>query len=295
MHGSRRLAVVIVTWNAGAVVGECLDSLLDNPPSLPWEVVVVDNASSDHTRAVVSGHPVGARLIVNDVNRGLAAANNQGIAASAADYVLIANPDTKLQPGAIDALLDLLGRHERAAFAIPLLRRPDGRLQTSVGDLPSLREALLGRQAQARGGARGRGTERGFFWDGWAHDSERMVGRGQEACYLVRRRAIDRIGPQDERYRLDWEGVDWAARAARDGWEIWFTPGAEVIHVGGASISQAPLRWIVGSHRGIYRYFAKTARPAVRPLLAIAIGLRGLLKAAAAFGGPASYRRAARH
>jgi GT2 family glycosyltransferase len=86
------------------------------------------------------------------------------------------------------------------------------------------------------------------------------------------------IGPQDEGFALDWEGIDWAERAAGAGWEIWFTPDATVVHAGGASIRQVPVRWIVGSHRGMYRYFAKRRPPAARPLLAAAFAARGLAK-----------------
>ena len=290
MSGGPRVSVVIVTWNSRSVITQCLDALGADPASASLEVVVVDNGSTDGTAEVVRRHDLAARLIVNDANRGLAAANNQGIRASAAAFVLFANPDTVVKTGAIDALLDLLERRPKAAFAIPLLRYPDGRLQTSAGDLPTLSEALRGRQAQARGD----GSARGFWWDGWAHDEERRVGRGHESFYLVRRAAIEEIGLQDEGFALDWEGIDWAARAADTGWEIWFTPAAEVVHVGGASLRQVPVRWIVGSHRGMYRYFAKRSRPARRPVLGVLIAARGLAKAAAAAVGPGTYDRSHR-
>ena len=82
---------------------------------------------------------------------------------------------------------------------------------------------------------------------------------------------MDEIGLQDEDFFLDWEGIDWAARAREAGWEVWFCPAAEVVHVGGASIRQAEARWVLASHKGIYRYFRKR-RPAVaRPCLAAAL------------------------
>jgi GT2 family glycosyltransferase len=215
-------------------------------------------------------------VIANTTNRGLAAANNQGLAVATGDHVLIANPDTVPQPGAVMALMDVLQRHERAAFVVPRLQYEDGRVQTSAGDLPSLSAALLGRQAE-----RLRRSEHGFWWDGWAHDEERSIGRGHEAFYLVRREALAEIGPQDEGFFLDWEGPDWTARARDLGWEVWFAPGAVVVHEGGASIKQVPLRGIVHSHRGMFRYFAKRRPMWQRPLLAIAITARGMVKAAA--------------
>ena len=284
------VSVVIVTWNSAPVLAGCLDALSANPPSVPWEAIVVDNGSTDATVALARGYAPGVRVIVNEGNRGLAAANNQGIAAAGGDLVLLANPDTMVTAGAVDALRDLLERRPRAAFAIPRLRYPDGRPQVSAGDLPKLSEALLGRQAQGRR----EGEPRGFWWEGWPHDEERRIGRGHEACYLVRRSAITEIGPQDESFVLDWEGIDWAARAAGAGWEIWFTPEAEVVHVGGASIRQAPVRWIAGSHRGMYRYFAKRSSPVRRPLLAVAVALRGVVKALGVIVGAATYDRSHR-
>jgi N-acetylglucosaminyl-diphospho-decaprenol L-rhamnosyltransferase len=281
------VSVVIVTWNSRAALADCLDCLVNSPPSVPWEVIVVDNASSDATCEWVAEAAPWVRLIANRENRGLPAANNQGIATSAAPYVLIANPDVQIGAGAVDRLLDLLARKPQAAFAIPRLRHPDGTLHVSAGDLPTLGEALLGRQAQRRRSQ----TDAGFWWDAWAHDDERRIGRGHEACYLVRRAAIAEIGLQDEAFFLDWEGIDWTARARELGWEVWFTPDAEVVHLGGASIRQARLRWIVRSHRGMYRYFAKRTSPPNRPLLAAAFGARAVAKVVASALGVASYER----
>jgi GT2 family glycosyltransferase len=282
--------VVIVTWNAKGQLLECLTALRRNPPSVPWDAIVIDNGSNDGTVDALRREAPWAQEVANPRNRGLAAANNQGIAATTGDYILIANPDTTVCAGAVDALVAALDRHERAAFAIPRLLHPDGSVQVSAGDLPTLSEALLGRQMQRRGG-----TESGFWWDGWAHDEARTIGRGHEACYLVRREAVNEVGLQDERFVLDWEGIDWTARARALGWEVRFEPSAEVVHLGGASIRQARFRWIISSHRGMYRYFAKRSSVAARPIIAFLVATRGALKAIASLPGrrtPVSYERA---
>lgn len=267
------VSVVIVNWNAGDALTRCLRSLHQHPPSVPWDLVLVDNASGDASATAAAAEFPGVRLIANDANLGLPAANNQGFAATRGRFVLVSNPDVLYGPGAVDALVDLLERRPAAAIAVPRMRYEDGTLHTSAGDLPTLREALLGRQAQRRAG----GGPRGFWWDGWEHDEERRIGRGHEASYLVRRSAIDEVGPQDERYTLDWEGIDWQSRMADAGWEVWFTPAAEVVHLGGASIRQVPARWIVRSHRGMYRYFAQRHR-AWRPWLAPLVAGRAAVK-----------------
>jgi N-acetylglucosaminyl-diphospho-decaprenol L-rhamnosyltransferase len=163
---------------------------------------------------------------------------------------------------------------------------PDGSLQPGAGDLPTLREALAGRVAQHR-----RAATSGFWWDAWEHDQERRIGHGSEAAYLVRRAAITQMGSQDERYVLDWEGIEWSRRAARAGWQVWFCPDAEIVHVGGVSIRQAQVRWIVGTHRGMYHYFADGRSPLGRGAVAGLIGGRAAAKLTAHAAGRALYER----
>ncbi len=270
------MSVVIVTWNAGRVLGDCIRSLRATTSPDACEIIVVDNGSTDGSVAALAAEHPGVRVISNLVNRGLAAANNQGIVAAHAPFVLISNPDVLYPPGAVDALLDAMRRRPRAAFAIARHTFADGSLQTSAGDLPSHTEALLGRRLSWRGAGR-----RGVWWHGWSHDEEREVGHGAEACYLVRRDAVADFGLQDERFVLDWEGLDWSARARDAGWEIWFCPAAKVTHLGGVSLRQVPGRWILSTHRGMYLYLRPRTHPAVRPLLAGAIAARALLKLAA--------------
>jgi GT2 family glycosyltransferase len=269
------LSVVIVSWNSGQDLLNCLCSLRDHPPTTTWETLVVDNGSSDGSLDEVRDRFPWARVIANASDRGLAAANNQGIAASRAPYVLISNPDVVYQPGTVDALLALLERRPRAAFAVARLVDSDGRLQTSAGDLPRIADALLGRRLSRR--LRGRSGSQ-VWWHHWPHDEERSIGHGAEACYLVRREALAAIGLQDERFRLDWEGIDWSARAWRAGWEVWFCPEATAVHLGGTSVKQVPLRWIASTHRGMYLYLRRQVRPLLRPLLAFAVFARAVAK-----------------
>ena len=274
------VAVVVVTWNSERHIGACLQSL--DAQGADLDVVVVDNASSDQTLDVVAEVAPRARVLANATNVGLAAANNQGIEATTAPVVVLSNPDVTYRPGAVQALADALERHPRAAFAFARLLDPDGSVQTAAGDLPTLRQALVGRRHAG---------DAGFWWHGWAHDEERRIGHGGEACYAVRREALADIGLQDPRYRLDWEGIDWAARAAEMGWEAWFCPAAEVVHVGGASLRQVPFRWIARSHAGMYRYFSRRRSPVARPAIAAVVGARALVKLALAAVGAARYDR----
>ncbi|MDP9325753.1 MAG: glycosyltransferase family 2 protein [Candidatus Dormibacteraeota bacterium] len=284
---------MIVNRNARAALLQCIESLKRFPPVVSWEAIVVDNNSSDGSAAAIARQSPETAVIANAENRGLARANNQGLAAARGEAVLISNPDVTFTAGALDALWYAMQRHPRAAFVVPRLLHPDGSLQTSAGDLPRLREAILGRVANRRAAARAQ-TASGFWWDGWAHDQERTIGHGAEACYLVRMAAVAEIGAQDERFFLDWEGIEWSARAQRHQWEVWFTPLAEVVHVGGASIKQAPVRWVVWSHQSLYRYFRRQSPAVLRPPLAALVTLRAGAKIASVVVGQPLYDRANR-
>src|SRR5207237_9958317 len=104
------ISAVVVNWNGGDEVLACLHTLHDNRPSVPWEVIVVDNASHDGSVERIRAELPSVRLIANDRNRGLAAGNNQGIRVARGAFVLISNPDVHYPPGAIDALHELLVR-----------------------------------------------------------------------------------------------------------------------------------------------------------------------------------------
>jgi GT2 family glycosyltransferase len=285
------VSVVIVTWNSGQELLDCLRSLYAHPPSVAWQAIVVDNGSSDGSLERVRREHPAVRIIENRRNRGLAAANNQGILASSAPFVLISNPDVLYRDGSVDALLDLMARRPRAAFAVARHLHRDGSLQTSAGDLPSVADALLGHRLSHR---RRRADGTRMWWHDWPHDEERAIGHGAEACYLVRREALADIGLQDERFVLDWEGFDWSARAWSAGWEVWFSPAAAVTHLGGVSLRQAPGRWILATHRGMYQYLRGRTHPLLRPALAAIVSLRALVKCAAVGVGVPVYELADR-
>lgn len=281
------LSLVIVNWNARDYLVRLLRGLQDDPPPGPWEAIVVDNASSDGSVDAVRAATPWASVIANPDNRGLPAANNQGIAASTGKYVVISNPDVLYRRGALSTLVDVLERRPEAAIAVPqLIHESTGQRQASAGKLPTLSQAVRGSIA--------RGQSEGHWLRNWSHDEERPIDFAAEAAYLVRREAIDAVGPQDERYPLDWEGVDWCARMREGGWEIWFVPDAVVDHAAGASIKQAQARWVVLSHRGMYQYFSDRRPRWQRPLLATLFAARALVKLVAITAGAKIYDRAER-
>src|SRR2546426_3289673 len=133
------LSIIMVNWNGGELLRSCLKSIAQAPPSVAYEIVVVDNASSDQSVAWLRGGEVSALLpgvhvhvIENALNEGFSSANNQAMAYSRAPMMFLLNPDTEVTKGAIDTLIACLRSGERIGACGPRLLKTDGSLQHSV-------------------------------------------------------------------------------------------------------------------------------------------------------------------
>ena len=128
-----KLSIVVVTWNSAADIDACLDSIHFGSE---FEVIVVDNASTDGTREKLNQvHHL--RLVANSSNCGYARANNQGIKLAMGEYVLLLNPDTRIELGALDTLSCYLDEHTAVGAVAPRLVSPDGTTQFSIRSFPT--------------------------------------------------------------------------------------------------------------------------------------------------------------
>lgn len=221
------VSVVVVTLDALPWIENCLASVG------AYETVVVDNGSSDGTVAFVRERFPRVRFLERE-NRGLGAGWNAGIEATTTPYVFILNADAWLAaPDSLDRLCARANERPRAAVVGPRLRYPDGRLQPSVRGFPTpwrlATEYLFLRKLAPHTGALN-----AFYARGFDHDEERSADFVMGAAMLVRRSAIDEVGLLDESFFLFSEETDWCYRFVRAGWEVLFTPTAEVVHVAGA-------------------------------------------------------------
>lgn len=257
------LSIIIVSYNARADLEGCLKSLREHPPSIPHEVVVVDNASADGS-AAAAAH-AGARVIALDANRGFAVANNIGIRATSGEWVLLLNSDTLVRAGAIDGLLAGLRAHPDAAIAGPRLVDGNGTAELSFGSmLTPLKEwgrrALLRRQANGDREATAMidARTRAEQWPDW------VTG----ACLLVRRADAEAVGLLDERYFMYMEDVDFCAAMRARGRRILFTPTAEMVHLRGRSAAAAPAA-TRAAYEASHLAFYQKHRPAWAPLVRV--------------------------
>jgi GT2 family glycosyltransferase len=241
------LSIIIVNWNGLDLLPRCLESIVKHPPSVSYEIVVVDNASTDGSvEWLRSAHSKGRlkaanlRLIENAENLGFGKANNIAFNQTNSPMLLLLNSDTEVTEGAIDKLVGTLKSNEKAAGCGPKLLNIDGSLQPSVHRNPPTAWAtlmiglricyLLPMRIRAE-------LLLGPFWD---HSRRRKVRMLSGAVMLLRREVIDSVGGFDEELYFYGEDAELCLRIVTAGWDLLFEPDAQVVHHSGKS---ALLRW----------------------------------------------------
>jgi N-acetylglucosaminyl-diphospho-decaprenol L-rhamnosyltransferase len=263
-------AAVVVTYDALPWIERCIESVRGVP------TVVVDNGSTDGTVEFVRERFPEVRVIESE-NLGLAAGWNTGIRETESRFVLLLNADAWLLDDALRRLVELADSRPNAAFVGPRLSNPDGTLQRSVRGFPTLWR-LATEYFFLRKLAPGSSLLNAFYAGGFDHDEIREVESVMGACMLVRRDAVAEVGLADERFFLFSEETDWHYRIHQARWEVVFFPGAECVHVRGASHAGRLYR---ENLRGHMRFFWKHRGPReaerARRLLLAAVRLRGVI------------------
>ena len=264
------VAVVVVTWNALPWLEHCLDSVRDR------DLVVVDHGSTDGTLDFIRTHYPAARIVEQE-NKGMGGGNNAGMRVASARYFFLLNSDAWIVGDGLERLVAYADEHPDTAVVGPRLRNPDGSLQRSVRGEPTLwrlaTEYLFIRKLAPRSN-----LLNPLYAGGVDHEHETEADWLYGPALLVRREAVDEVGFFDEDFFMFSEEVDWMTRFRRAGWKVRFYPGAEVVHVGGASHGG---RMYVENLRGHIRYAWKHRGPKaaerVRLLLLFSLRLRVLV------------------
>jgi N-acetylglucosaminyl-diphospho-decaprenol L-rhamnosyltransferase len=266
------VSVVVVTYNALPWLERCLESVRGH------ETIVVDHGSTDGTLELVRERFPEARLIAQE-NKGLGGGSNAGMRVASGDYVLLLNSDAWAVGDAVERLAAFADEHPDAGVVGPKLLNPDGSLQRTVRGFPTIWRLSTEYFFLRKLGPRTRALN-AFYGSRFAHDrvyeAEWLMG----ACLLVRREAADTVGLFDEDFFMFSEETDWLYRFRRAGWKVLFYPGAEFVHVGGATTSQNWGLMYREQLRGHLRFFAKHGAPRdaerARRLLLSSMRLRAL-------------------
>ncbi len=222
---------VVVTYNSRFVVDACLEGLRRTPSVRSF---VVDSASHDNTVEYIKRCHDVVEVSVMPTNRGFGSGCNAGIALGAAPWVLLLNPDATLEPSELVKLVAYLEQNPDVAAVGPAIVNGDGGAEAGLQSLPST-GGEFARTCEIL--ARRLGLQRDDQCKDDARDSIWISG----ACMLIRRRALEVVGPFDESFFLYYEETDWCLRAQALGWRVAHLPSAVCKHIGGAS-SGAPTR-----------------------------------------------------
>jgi GT2 family glycosyltransferase len=241
------LTIIIVNWNGENVLPNSLTSIVANPPSVPYEIVVIDNASSDNSVAWLRSEEatkllegVNFRLVESGENLGFGRANNVVIEQTDSQFVFLLNPDTKVREGAIDRLLETIRSDEKIGAVAPKLLNEDGSLQPNVWAFPPTATKVLfeGLKLYSFLPAKIRG--KWLLSRHWDYSERRKVPLFNGAAIMASRKMINEVGAFDPNYHMFGEDAEWGVRINRMGWNLYFEPEAEVYHLGGQSSIQ---RW----------------------------------------------------
>ncbi len=263
MKDESALDVAIVSYRCEGLLRDCLKSLGDNPPGRPLSVHVVDNASGDGTVEMVEREFPEVRVTALEQNLGFSVANNIAIRAGSAPYVLILNPDTRITPGSLDRLLELMDAKPEVGMSGPRLELNDGSFDhaakrsfpTPVSALAHFTGVGRKRDAGALAAYRAPEVESG------------PVDAVNGAFMLIRRAALDEVGLFDEGFWMYMEDLDLCYRLDQAGWVTWYEPEVTVMHAkAGTSGTLRSFRLNRAFHYGMYRFYRKHYAPDHNPL-----------------------------
>jgi GT2 family glycosyltransferase len=263
------MSVVLVCWNNKEYLEPCLRSLYDGGLRSSFEVVVVDNGSTDGSQEMLHRQFDQVQIIQNDHNVGLGRASNQGIEATSGRYVSLLNNDTLVNGLSMDAMVEFLDATPDAGAVGGRLLNPDGSFQGGYANFSSVTEEFL---IATRLGER--------IWPGYPshRDSNkiRTVGWLSSACLLLRREALDQIGLLDEEYFIYGDEVDLQYRLDKAGWKVYYNPSVTTIHYGGRSMDRWRRRKMV--YRGKMLFYRKYYGFLRSTALRVMIGLLSMVK-----------------
>jgi hypothetical protein len=252
------LSICMVSLNCWTVLKDCLESLRDSQPALSYEVIIVDNGSTDGTPARIKECFPEVRLIENGYNAGFTRATNQGIEHSAGRFILWLNTDTILRPGSLDHLYHFMERTPEAGIVGPKVLNPDGTFQPQCKrGMPTPSASLcymlglhkLWPQSPRVGQ---------YLLTHLPTDRASQVDAVSGCCLLARREVWETIGPLDEQIFAFGEDLDWCVRAHQAGWQVWYYPESVIVHLKGqGGVHAKPYHKVWGMHQGMWIFYRK--------------------------------------
>jgi N-acetylglucosaminyl-diphospho-decaprenol L-rhamnosyltransferase len=255
------LSIIIPSYNARELLADCLQSICDNPPSEPYEIIVIDDASIDKTSEMVRARFPQIHLIQNEINSHYATSNNRAFKIARGEYLYLLNNDTIVLPNALDRMIAFLRAQPEAGVVGSKLLNRDGTIQWSVKSLPNPGAALFGARSIITQLFPGNRFSRKHLQHLDRDLTKPFVaGYVSSASMMIPREVIAKVGNLDERlsYHVD---ADYCKRISDAGYKCYYLPKAAVIHLdhkGGTMVSlRRRFRSLVEFHVGSYIFYQK--------------------------------------
>ncbi|OPJ65044.1 glycosyltransferase family 2 protein [Clostridium oryzae] len=229
------LSIIIVNWNGKKLMGQCIQSIKNSISSINYEIIVVDNGSSDGSVEYLEVNFKDVLIIKNDKNYGFAHANNQGMERAEGEYLLLLNSDTIVQKNAIEKCIGRIKRDSRIGVLGCRLLNQDGSLQPSCYNFNSLKNSILFKTRLINFIPKEERYKYEVRIKSFDYVSELEVNYVCGAFMMMPRSLVEKIGKLDESFFMYAEEADFCKRAKKCGYKILFYPEAEIIHLGGGS------------------------------------------------------------
>lgn len=250
------LSITICSWNTVQDLRLCLQSLRELKDEADFEVVVVENASTDGSAQMAQTEFPEFRTLVQTENLGFTRGHNLALSQRKGKHAALLNSDTIVHPGAIRAILEHFERNPGVGVVGPKLLNPDGSLQYSCRRFPNPVAAAFRNTPLGKLFPNNRFT-RDYLMQDWGHDEPRLVDWVSGAALFLREETLEAVGGLDPGFFMYCEDVDICKRAWEAGFEVAYLPSAVITHAIGRSTDKVANRMIVRFHRSMMRYYAK--------------------------------------
>lgn len=247
------VSFIIPNWNHRQLLGECVSSIYSTTNNMAYEIIVVDNASTDDSAEYIQKTFPDVIWVQNNNNLGYAKAVNQGVIKSRGDFIFLLNNDVKLMGRTVERLASVLIENPEAGAVAPLLYYPDGRAQISCRRFPMPSALLL----------EFLGIDKFGPFRRWKLTIEEHLRAGiilqpMASALMVKRECWDNVGPMDEGFPIFYNDVDWCFRLYKNtNYKIYLCPEVKAIHHEGASVNRMGYRKKVKFYKGLLRFYLK--------------------------------------
>lgn len=256
------LSIIILNFNTKELTSDCVSSILKNTEGINYEIILIDNASTDGSvKSLEKLKNSKVKFVKNDQNLGFTKGNNQGVALSKGKYVLFLNSDTLISDNVLGDMVKWMDKNPRVGVSTCALKNKDGSLQATGGFFPTLLSVFswmtiqdlpfVDKLIKPFHPMKEKSLDKNYQFYKKEHEFDWVTG----AFLLTRREVVDKIGGFDEEYFMYGDDVDFCFRAKEKGWKVYFLPTWSITHYGGASSTREfPL---LSEYKGIKIFYKK--------------------------------------